>query len=129
MKKACLAVLGILVSAPALAQDSCPVPGGDAEKIVAAINGASSCWSAVSLTRSCSFGTGVDIGLTSAAITLCEKDFAKITRSERAMYTHLTRRCEKKYARERGSMYRAAAAFCRMDVAATFSNVYGPIER
>lgn len=131
MKKVCFAVLGLLVCAPAVAQDSCPVPeaGGDPEKILAAINEASDCTSAADLARSCASGTSVDVGLTSAAIQRCEKDFARITRAERAMYTQLSHRCEKKYAKERGTMYRSAASFCRLDVAATFSNVFGPIER
>jgi hypothetical protein len=129
MKKLCLAVLGGLVSTSALAQDSCPIAGGDAEKLAAAIAGAESCSEAADLARSCASGTSRDVSMTSHVIQRCEKDFATLTRSERAMYTHLTNRCEKKYAREQGTMYRSAASFCRMGVAETFASVFGPIPR
>jgi hypothetical protein len=129
MTKLCLAVLGVLVSAPGLAQDACPVAGADAETLTAAITRAESCSEAADLARKCAAGTTLDVAMTSDVIQRCEKDFANITRSERAMYTQLTNRCEKKYAKEQGTMYRAAAAFCRMGVAVTFSSVYGPIPR
>ena len=52
----------------------------------------------------------------------CESGFvARLTPKQRASYQRQIRQCERKYARETGTMYRSFAASCRVNVALRFA--------
>ena len=109
--------------------DECPVKDTmDGEKIISTIAAAKSCYEASTVAESCAWGSSMDVQFVGAALKTCEKDFTKISKSNRAMYNALVSDCGKKYAKQQGTMYVSMTAFCSLSVAKTFSGIFSPIE-
>ncbi len=115
------AVLMTLMTAPGLsAAELCPA--GDAEEIEKLLVEAPSCDRSMDLFRACSYGAGGDTGLGAIVTEKCEGDFlAKLSRAERRAYNRQIRACNRKYARESGTMYRSFEAFCRARLAQNYA--------
>jgi hypothetical protein len=78
-----------------------------------------SCNEALKVAESCAYGASGDTGLTNIVIGKCEADFlTKFSSTQRKTYKAEIKRCDAKARGGReGTMYIAAAAFCRADVA------------
>jgi hypothetical protein len=115
------ALWAIFVTAPGLsAAELCPA--GDAEEIEKLLAEAPSCDRSMDLFKVCSYGAGGDTGLGTIVTEKCEGDFlAKLSRAERRAYNRRIRACDRKYARESGTMYRSFEAFCRASVAQRYA--------
>jgi hypothetical protein len=61
-------------------------------------------------------GSSGDIQIAGAAVDVCRADFAK-TKDDVALFDRLAKRCEAKYAKSEGTMYRSFTAFCQLDFA------------
>ena len=73
-------------------------------------------------------GAADEAGLTEIVVEKCEADFpAKLSKAQRAGYDAGIKRCDTKYRRKDGTMYRSMEAFCRAtlarDTAAKFTRV------
>jgi hypothetical protein len=98
-------------------------------KVSKAIETAGDCYKAIEVTESCALGASGDVYTVGEAIKVCEKDFsAKLTKSNRAIYSSLNRQCGKKYEKEEGTMYRSAAAFCSLGVTRLFYQLNTPVQ-
>jgi hypothetical protein len=74
------------------------------------------------LFKACAFGAGGDTGLGAIVTEKCEGDFlARLSKAERRVYNGQIKACDRKYARETGTMYRSFEAFCRAGVAQRYA--------
>jgi hypothetical protein len=122
--KPCLALLAValsLATQPANAAD-CPAKSSMMDDIIAALDDASGCDRAIKIFQACEYGTSGDIRFGAVVEKKCEADFLGHLREpqERA-YRHELRLCDRKYAKEQGTMYRSFTAFCRAEVAQRYS--------
>jgi hypothetical protein len=115
------ALWAVLMTAPGLsAAELCLAD--DAEEIEKLLVEAPSCDRAMDLFRACSYGAGGDTGLGAIVTEKCEADFlAELSRAERRVYNGRVRVCNRKYARESGTMYRSFEAFCRARLAQNYA--------
>ena len=103
----------LLLAIPALAKD-CPVPDFGLEAREEAIRKASTCKRAMEIMEACAYGAGGDTGLGSAVRERCEPEFLpKLRKAEKRAYDSEQKRCDQKYARQSGTMYRSFTAFCQ----------------
>jgi hypothetical protein len=94
----------------------------DGEEIEALIAEAPSCDQSMALFRICAYGASGDVSLGAIVRRKCEGDFIhRLSRPERRRYDRWIRFCERKYARETGTMYRSFEAFCVATVAQAFA--------
>ena len=116
-------------SAPQATPDpsvGCPIALGELDAIVAAMQG-KSCVDAKDLAERCALGASGDVVTAGAATTICQKDFAKKP-ADHKLFATLSARCNTKFAHEDGTMYRSAAAFCVLEVAALLSGLNLPVD-
>ena len=115
------ALCAILFTAPGLsAAELCPAQ--DAEEIEKLLAEAPSCESSMDLFRACAYGAGGDTGLGAIVTEKCEADFiSRLSRAERRAYDRKIRACNRRFARESGTMYRSFEAFCRAGVARSYA--------
>lgn len=107
----------LLLGAPAKAQD-CPAEGSGWEGREDAVRKAPTCNAALKVAESCAYGASGDTGLTLIVREKCEADFsAKMSKAQRQSYDRGIKRCDEKYRRQEGTMYRSMAAFCRATLA------------
>ena len=116
-----LALWAVLIFAPFLsAAEICPVL--DREELESLLADAPSCDRSMDLFKACAYGAGGDTGLGAIVTEKCEADFlAALSRAERRVYDGKIRACDRKYARESGTMYRSFEAFCRAGVAQRYA--------
>jgi hypothetical protein len=101
------------------AGEDCPTE--DAQEIERLLAEAPSCDRSMALFRICAYGASGDMALGAVVRERCEADFLdKLKGTERRRYDRWLRFCERRYARETGTMYRSLEAFC----AATVAQVY-----
>jgi hypothetical protein len=101
------------------AGEDCPTEEG--QEIERLLSEAPSCDRSMALFRICSYGASGDMALGAVVRERCEADFLdKLKGTERRRYNRWLRFCERRYARETGTMYRSLEAFC----AATVAQVY-----
>jgi hypothetical protein len=115
-----LSVLTLLIAiAPARGAD-CPVEG--VEAIEAELKKAPSCDAAMTIFSACGFGSTIDVQFGGIVIETCEAAFLPgLSPSRRKVYERAQNACERKYARESGSMYRSAMTFCLAELAQKFA--------
>jgi hypothetical protein len=103
----------LLLAAPALAKD-CPVQDFSSEAIEEAIRKAPTCRQSMEIMEACAFGATGDTGLSSAVRERCEPEFmSKLSQAQKRAYAQEQKRCDQKYARQSGTMYRSFTAFCQ----------------
>ncbi len=115
----------LLFVLPAGAKD-CPTQDLGWEAREAAVGKAPTCREALAVAEACAFGASGDTGLTGIVIEKCEAGFLpRLSKAQRSAYDGGMKRCDRKYRREQGTMYRSMEAFCRAkharDTAAKFA--------
>jgi len=102
-------------------EPECPHAYGDFDKITADMGKAPTCRAAMDIASACAMGGSSDVQLGAAVQERCERDFlAKLNPTQRRAYEADHKRCERKYMRQEGTMYRSAEAFCHAEVAERF---------
>ena len=103
----------LLLAAPAPAKD-CPVQDAGWEAREDAIRHAPTCKQAMEIMKTCAYGAGGDTGLGEAVRERCEPEFLpKLSKAQKRAYDREQKRCDQKYARQSGTMYRSFTAFCQ----------------
>jgi hypothetical protein len=119
------AILLVLVTPVPVLSADCPVEATSdksyAEAVMDALTAAPSCREAVRLGQLCGFGSSLDVDAASIVIDTCEKaGLAHLGKQKSAQYSKALDACERKYARQDGSLYRGMAALCREKVAGQY---------
>src|SRR5262245_36022411 len=92
-------------------QKECPHALGDFDKITEDIAKAPTCTVGLKLASSCQVVASSDVQLGAAVQERCERDFlTKLRRDQKRAYHGEHKRCERKYIKEQGSMYRSFEA-------------------
>lgn len=102
---------------------SCPV-AGNADKILAAIEGGGNCRTASGIAEACAYGSSLDVQFVAAATDVCSTGFDAMPTAMRATYDSLVSRCGDKFASESGTLYRSMAAFCTLEVTHLFAMLF-----
>ena len=90
-----------------------------------ALRQAPSCATAYRLFEACAYGATGDVPLGATVQEKCEADFVKkLDGAKKSTYRKQVAACDRKYAKESGSMYRSFAAFCRAGIARDYSKRY-----
>ena len=113
-------VLLMMICAPPAFAAECPAASSDA--VLSALRNARSCRGAAQTYKACTRATTQDVPFAEAVVGKCESGFvARLTPKQRASYRRQMSRCERKYARQTGTMYRSFEASCRVNVALRFA--------
>ena len=124
----------VLLAAPAVAQKApaqkeCPFGYSEREEVVNAIKKAS-CDQAIGLFEACQTNAGGDTTYGEAVVAVCEPSFiAALKPDQKRAYAAEHRRCDTKYAKRSGTMYRSFTAFCHAEVAQKYARRYGQAAR
>lgn len=110
----------------------CPVKFGDdnyMDNVIKAVKATSSCEEGAQLMEACGLGASGDSYMVPAAERKCGLDFwKKLSASEKKTYNALQAKCDQKYANMQGTMYISFNAFCRLNVARLYSELYTSAE-
>ena len=115
----------LLIATPVRAKD-CPVsePSLDAQE--EAIRKAPSCRQALEIMEACAYGATGDTGLSGAVHERCEPEFLlKLSKAQKRAYQREQKRCDDKYARQSGTMYRSFTAFCQAQSTVNYARRFG----
>lgn len=130
MKKSALLIL-LCLSAPLYAAE-CPVNINVAsylDKVSAAIRATKSCDEGSTIAESCAMGSSGDTETAVVAERQCGLDFwKKLSKSDKKTYNDLQSKCDQKFKDKDGTMYMSANAFCRLNIAKLYSELYTPAE-
>lgn len=97
------------------------------DKVATAIKATENCGKAKEMAESCAFSSSVDMQIAVTAERKCGLDFwKKLSKTDIEHYNSLQGKCSEKYKDMEGTMYISAAAFCRLNVAALYSELYTP---
>ena len=97
-------------------------PAVSTEAVVSTLRNARSCRGAAQTYRACTRATTQDVEFAEVVVGKCESGFiARLKPKQRASYRRQMSRCERKYARQTGTMYRSFEASCRVNVALRFA--------
>ena len=112
----------------------CPHALGEFDKISQDLDKAPTCAAALELFGACSVGASSDVRIGGTVLERCERDFlARLSNAQKRSYQAEQQRCERKYSRREGSMYRSAEVFCLADVAGKyaerFAKTAGPTKK
>ncbi len=92
------------------------------DEIIAVINAAPGCDQAIKIFEDCEYGASGDVLLGAAVEKKCEADFrSRLTAATKKAYQHQMGVCDRKYAKEDGTMYRSFTAFCRAEVSQRYA--------
>lgn len=129
MKKSLFLTAIFMVSVGSFAE-ACPINAQEENytKLVgAAIRASETCETGVAIAQSCAFQSSLDSDFTVVAERKCGLDFwKKLTPDDIKHYNALQDKCNSKYDGMLGQMYNSFAAFCRLNVARLYSEVYSP---
>jgi hypothetical protein len=104
----------------------CPVEGFSLDKIQDAARNAPSCDKALEVFSLCAAGASSDVILGGIVTEKCEAVFLpKLSPRERRAYARAQDRCDRRYQRQMGSMYRAFTAFCGAELAHRYARRFG----
>ena len=127
--------LAVVLSGPAAAAPraaaktapkECPHPFSDRDKIVKDLSGAPTCTAALEIFTACAGGASGDVEFGGAVTERCESDFAaKLSKAQKRAYEAEHTRCERKYMKREGTMYRSFEAFCHAEVAERYVRRFG----
>ena len=124
--RAVLAVSAILMLAPSLQAKDCPVHDFGLDARAEAIRKAPTCKQAMEIMNACAYGAGGDTGLGSAVRERCEPEFVpKLSKEQKRAYAREQKHCDRKYARQSGTMYRSFTAFCQAQSAVAHAAKFG----
>jgi hypothetical protein len=76
--------------------------------------------------EACAYGASGDTALGGAVREKCEPEFQpKLTKAQKRAYHREQKRCNEKYARQSGTMYRSFTAFCQARSAVAYAAKFG----
>jgi hypothetical protein len=115
-------------------EKQCPHALGEFDQISHDLDKAPTCAAAIEMFGACSVGAYSDVRIGGTVIARCERDFlARLTKVQKHSYEAKRQRCERKYSRREGSMYRSAEVFCLSAVAGQsarqFAKAAGPAKK
>jgi hypothetical protein len=94
----------------------------DIDAIVARVNAAKSCDAAYKIVETCNFGASGDVQTGAAVVEKCETTFStRLAPAQKRAYDRAQARCDRKYAKESGTMYRSFEAFCHAGLARDYA--------
>jgi hypothetical protein len=103
-------------------EKQCPHALGEFEEIRQDLDKAPTCAVAIELFSACSVGASSDVRIGGTALARCERDFlTRLNTAQKRSYQAEQQRCERKYSRREGTMYRSAEVFCRAQVAGKYA--------
>lgn len=121
-----LAVLALLLLVAPVGAKDCPVDEFSLDARENAIRKAPSCRQALEIMGACAYGAGGDTGLGGAVHERCEPEFlGKLSKAQKQAYDREQKRCDDKYARQSGTMYRSMTAFCQAQSAVNYARRFG----
>ena len=107
---------------PAAPERECPHAYSEFDKIEAEMDKAASCTAARELLSACAAGGTSDLRLGGAALARCERDFLpRLSKAQKRAYQAAHDRCERRYSRRAGTIYRSAEAFCLVEAAEAYA--------
>jgi hypothetical protein len=116
--RAVVALSAVLLLVVLARARDCPAEGSGWEGREDAVRKAATCDKALKVAESCAYGASGDTGLTNIVLKKCEAGFsARMSNAQRRSYDRGIKRCDEKYRRQEGTMYRSMAAFCRAKLA------------
>jgi len=126
MRHMVLAVSAVLLIATPVRAKDCPVKEDVAEAKEDAVRKAPSCQQAMEIMQACAYGASGDTGLSEAVHERCEPEFlGKLSKAQKKAYDGEQKRCDAKYAKQSGSMYRSFSAFCRAQSTVAYAKRFG----
>jgi len=103
-------------------EKQCPHALAEFDKISQDLDKAPTCSAALELFSACSVGASSDVRIGGTVLERCERDFlARLNKAQQRAYQAERQRCERKYSRREGSMYRSAEVFCLAEVAGKYA--------
>jgi hypothetical protein len=110
----------VMMSFSAASAAECPA--ASTEDVLSALRSARSCRGAAQTYKACTRATTQDVEFAEVVVGKCETGFlARLTSKQRDSYRRQMSRCERKYARQTGTMYRSFEASCRVNVTLRFA--------
>lgn len=104
-----------------------PEGGMDPDGIIKQIEAASYCEEAASIAESCGFGSSLDVSIAGTAEQKCEKETAKLGKSDKKLKEMMSARCGKICNPQKdGTLCQSTLAYCRMNVAKFIYTVNQP---
>jgi hypothetical protein len=115
-------------------EKECPHALGEFDEISRSLDKAPTCSAALELFSACSVGAYSDVRIGGTVLERCERDFlTRLNKAQKRSYQAEHKRCERKYSRREGSMYRSAEVFCFAEAAARyaarFARTAGPAKK
>jgi len=115
----------LLIITPVRAKD-CPVKEFSLDAREDAIRKAPTCKQALEIMEACAYGATGDTGLSGAVHERCEPEFLpRLSKSQKRAYHREQKRCDAKYARQSGTMYRSFTAFCQAQSTVAYARRFG----
>jgi hypothetical protein len=128
MRRMVLALSATLFATPlqALKAKDCPVEEFALDAREDAIRNAPGCMQALEIMQACAYGAGGDTSLAAALRERCEPEFLpKLSKAQKKAYDREQKRCDDKYAKRSGTMYRSFTAFCQAQGTVNTSRRFG----
>lgn len=126
MRHVVLAVAAAFLFVTPVQAADCPVKEFTAEAKEDAVRKAPSCQGALEVMKACAYGATGDRGLADALQERCEPEFVgKLSKAQKKAYDREQKRCDDKYAKESGSMYRSFSAFCQAQSTVAYAKRFG----
>jgi hypothetical protein len=129
MRRVVMAVSATLLLATplkALKAKDCPVEEFTLDAREDAIRNAPGCMQALDIMQACAYGAGGDTSLNAALRERCEPEFLpKLSKAQKKAYDREQKRCDDKYAKRSGTMYRSFTAFCQAQSTVNYSRRFG----
>jgi hypothetical protein len=122
---AAMAIVGAGAAPRPAEPEACPIEDFTEDAREKLLQDAPSCDRALDLFRACSLGASGDVALGAVVVEKCEAGFLnRLTREQRRTYDREQKRCQNKYRREAGTMYRSFEAFCGAELARNYARRY-----
>jgi hypothetical protein len=126
MRHMVLAVSAALLFATPVQAKDCPVKDFTLDAREEAIRKAASCPQALEIMQACAYGAGGDTSLSNAVHERCEPGFLpKLSKAQKKAYDREQKRCDDKYAKQSGTMYRSFTAFCQAQSTVNYARRFG----
>lgn len=114
-----IALVLLLVSLPAIGQESCPSGEDAGDKLAMELSKATTCQASAAELQNCAWGSSADSQFAPIVIEKCEKTFLpNLSKQAQDRYMEEMQLCAYRFSRQQGTMYISAAALCQVDVAA-----------
>ena len=123
--KSCLVGVALILTlgAAQAATEQCPAKSTQMDDVIAALNETPACDRAIKVFEACAYGASGDVQFGAVVEKKCEGDFlARLKAPQKQAYQREMRVCDRKYRNESGTMYLSFTAFCRAEVARSYSH-------